>query len=447
RIRAGGGSVHQSAAPLHAGADPGLSGHRRGAGAHRVHPGDAAQLDQSARRLPLPSALPLGRRGVQAHRPGAGRKGPSRPQSGLPESVGRRAGGRGEVRMNQQNDVLLEVRGLVKHFPLRRSLKQVLQGQRPAVRAVDGVDFFVRRGEIFGLVGESGSGKTTTGRTLLRLDEPTAGQIIFDGQDIARLDAEGMRKLRRRMQIVFQDPYDSMNPNMDVFSIVAEPLRIQGLDKDPEEVERRVVQALEDVELTPAEEYMYRYPKELSGGQRQRIAIARALVLEPDFIVADEPVSMLDVSIRGEILKILMRLVKERGLSLLFITHDLALARHLCAPLACMSLGQIVEYSDSNSLVKPPHHPYTQALMRAVLSTDPRRKHIYPGLKGEIPNPANPPSGCRLHPRCPLATDLCKQQAPELTEHAPGHWAACHHVERSLAQLAEQRREAAGSAG
>ena len=349
--------------------------------------------------------------------------------------------------MNQQNDVLLEVRGLVKHFPLRRSLKQVLQGQRPAVRAVDGVDFFVRRGEIFGLVGESGSGKTTTGRTLLRLDEPTAGQIIFDGQDIARLDAEGMRKLRRRMQIVFQDPYDSMNPNMDVFSIVAEPLRIQGLDKDPEEVERLVVQALEYVELTPAEEYMYRYPKELSGGQRQRIAIARALVLEPDFIVADEPVSMLDVSIRGEILKILMRLVKERGLSLLFITHDLALARHFCDRVAAMYLGQIVEYSDSNSLVKRPHHPYTQALMRAVLSTDPRRKHIYTGLKGEIPNPANPPSGCRLHPRCPLATDLCKQQAPELTEHAPGHWAACHHVERSLAQLAEQRKEAAGSAG
>src|SRR5690606_28775000 len=240
-----------------------------------------------------------------------------------------------------------------------------------------------------GLVGESGSGKTTTGRTLLRLDEPTAGQIIFDGQDIARLDAEGMRKLRRRMQIVFQDPYDSMNPNMDVFSIVAEPLRIQGLDKDPEEVERRVVQALEDVELTPADEYMYRYPKELSGGQRQRIAIARALVLEPDFIVADEPVSMLDVSIRGEILEILMRLGEARGVSVLCSTRELASARHCCDRVPGRYWGRSVEYRHCNSLVKRPHHLYTHALMRPVLSTDPRRKHIDTGLKREIPNPAN----------------------------------------------------------
>lgn len=347
--------------------------------------------------------------------------------------------------MNRQSDVLLQVKGLVKHFPLRRTMKEFLSGRRPAVRAVDGVDFFVRRGEIFGLVGESGSGKTTTGRTLLRLDEPTAGQIIFDGQDITKLDAKAMRELRRRMQIVFQDPYDSMNPNMDVFSIVSEPLRIQGMDKDPEEVERRVVQALEDVELTPADEYMYRYPKELSGGQRQRLAIARALVLEPDFIVADEPVSMLDVSIRGEILKILMRLVRERGLSLLFITHDLALARHFCDRVAVMYLGQIVEYADSSKLVRTPHHPYTQALMRAVLSTDPRKKRIYTGLKGEIPNPAHPPAGCRLHPRCPLATDRCRQAVPELTEHAPNHWAACHHVARALEYLHEQRRAASES--
>lgn len=347
--------------------------------------------------------------------------------------------------MTQQSDVLLEVKGLVKHFPLRRSLKEMMRGERPAVRAVDGVDFFVRRGEIFGLVGESGSGKTTTGRTVLRLEEPTAGQIIFDDQDITKLSSKEMQTLRRRMQIVFQDPYDSMNPNMDVFSIVSEPLRIQGLDKDPDEVERRVVQALEDVELTPTEEYMYRYPKELSGGQRQRLAIARALVLDPDFIVADEPVSMLDVSIRGEILKILMRLVRERGLSLLFITHDLALARHFCDRVAVMYLGQIVEYTDSGRLVQAPHHPYTQALMRAVLSTDPRKKQIYTGLKGEIPNPANPPSGCRLHPRCPLATEQCKQAMPELKEQAPGHWAACHHIERSLAYLEEYRRSEAES--
>lgn len=349
--------------------------------------------------------------------------------------------------MNRQTDVLLDVRGLVKHFPLRRSLKEILRGERPAVRAVDGVDFFVRRGEIFGLVGESGSGKTTTGRTLLRLDEPTAGKIVFDGQDITQLDAKQMRRLRRRMQIVFQDPYDSMNPNMDVFRIVSEPLRIQGMATDRNEVEERVIRALEDVELTPAEEYMHRFPKELSGGQRQRVAIARTLVLDPDFIVADEPVSMLDVSIRGEILKILMRLVRERGLSLLFITHDLALARHFCDRVAVMYLGQIVEYTDSNALVQTPHHPYTQALMRAVLSPDPTQKHIYTGLKGEIPNPANPPTGCRLHPRCPLATDKCRQASPELIEHAPDHWAACHHIERSLEYLEEHRSSTASTAG
>lgn len=341
-----------------------------------------------------------------------------------------------------EKDVLLDVRNLVKHFPLRRGIREMVRGERPAVRAVDGVNFFIRRGEIFGLVGESGSGKTTAGRALLRLEEPTAGQVYFDGLDVTGLAPKEMQRLRRRMQIVFQDPYDSMNPNMDIYTIVAEPLRIQGLDKDEDAVEERVRQALEDVELTPAEEYMYRYPKELSGGQRQRVAIARTLVLDPEFIVADEPVSMLDVSIRGEILKILMRLVRERGLSLLFITHDLALARHFCDRVAVMYLGQIVEYSDSDQLVAKPHHPYTQALMKAVLSTNPLQKHIYTGLKGEIPNPANPPTGCRLHPRCPLATDKCKTEEPALTEHAPGHFAACHHVATSLARL-EQERAAA----
>lgn len=339
-------------------------------------------------------------------------------------------------------DVLVEVRQLVKHFPLRRGLGEVLRGQRPAVRAVDGVDFFIRRGEIFGLVGESGSGKTTTGRVLLRLEEPTGGQVLFDGQDITYLPSKEMQRLRRHMQIVFQDPYDSMNPNMDIYTIVAEPLRIQKLDRDEDEVAERVKAALHDVELTPAEEYMHRYPKELSGGQRQRVAIARALVLDPEFIVADEPVSMLDVSIRGEILKILMRLVRERGLSLLFITHDLALARHFCDRVAVMYLGQIVEYTDSDRLVAQPHHPYTQALMQAVLSANPLQRRIYTGLKGEIPNPSNPPSGCRLHPRCPLATDRCREEEPSLQERAPDHFVACHHVEKALAQLAERRPKA-----
>src|SRR5690606_14693261 len=247
-------------------------------------------------------------------------------------------------------DILLEARDLVKHFPLRRSLGQLVRKERPAVRAVDGVSFFVRRGEILGLVGESGCGKTTTGRLLLRLEEPTSGQILVDGQDITLLPPAAMTQLRRRMQIVFQDPYDSMNPNLDVFSIVAEPLRIQGLAKSREEREARVARALADVELVPAEEVMHRYPKELSGGQRQRVAIARALVLEPDCVVADEPVSMLDVSVGGGILKILMRLVRERGLGLLFITPDLALARHFCDRVAVMYLGQIVEHASSDRL-------------------------------------------------------------------------------------------------
>ena len=338
-----------------------------------------------------------------------------------------------EAKVTTSNEAsnILEIKDLVKHFPLRRRLRQVIKGDRPSVKAVDGISFNLQQGEILGLVGESGCGKTTTGRVVLRLEEPTSGEMIYEGIPYNSLKPKDMNRLRRHMQIVFQDPYESMNPRMDLKHIISEPLRIQKLSKT-KEINERVVKALEDVELTPIREFLYRYPHELSGGQRQRAAIARALVLDPSFIVADEPVSMLDVSIRGGIINVLLNMVHERGVSLMFITHDLALARHVCDRISVMYLGQIVEEAESGDLVHKPHHPYTKALIDAVLSPDPRKKSIKPGLKGEIPNPVNPPSGCRLHPRCPYATEICVKKIPEMVEYEKGHKASCHHVEKTL---------------
>lgn len=324
-------------------------------------------------------------------------------------------------------EVILNVENLVKYFPLRRRLGQSLRGgPELAVKAVDGVSFSVKKGELFGVVGESGCGKTTMGRTVLRLLEPTDGRVTFEDIDVTALSSERLKQLRRRMQIIFQDPYESMNPRLDVHRIIAEPLRIQGLVRNSKDAIPYIEKALEDVEMTPPEEYLYRYPHELSGGQRQRIAVARALVLDPEFIVADEPVSMLDVSIRGEILNLMLNLSRERGVTFLYITHDLATARHICDRIAVMYLGKMVEQGPTDNLVKHPLHPYTQALIGAVFVPDPKKKGFGKVLKGEVPSPVNPPSGCRLHPRCPIAQDICREVEPELVQANENHMVACH---------------------
>ena len=330
-------------------------------------------------------------------------------------------------RSSGRGGVILSVENLVKYFPLRRGLVQSLRGgEEQVVKALDGVSFNIRKGELFGVVGESGCGKTTMGRTVLRLLEPTDGTITFEDTDVTSLNPEELKKLRRRMQIIFQDPYESMNPRLDVSRIIAEPLRIQGMVRNSHDALPYIERALEDVEMTPPEEYFYRYPHELSGGQRQRIAVARALALDPEFIVADEPVSMLDVSIRGEILNLMLNLSRERGVTFLYITHDLATARHICDRIAVMYLGKMVEEGPTDSLIKHPLHPYTRALIGAVFVPDPKKKGFGRVLSGEVPNPVNPPSGCRLHPRCPVAKDICKEVEPQPVEAEGNHMVACH---------------------
>ena len=321
-------------------------------------------------------------------------------------------------------ETLIIVENLKKYFPLSIGFfRSLVLRNIPYVRAVDGVSFDIKRSEIFGLAGESGSGKTTTGRLILKLVTPTSGKIIFDGVDITFMRESEFKKFRRRMQIVFQDPYESLNPKMIVRSIFEEPLLIQGIY---ENIEERIYQVLEDVKLTPPEEFLFRYPHELSGGQRQRVAVARALVLNPDFIVADEPVSMLDVSIRAEILNLMLELRRKYGVSFLFITHDLAISRAVCDRLAVMYLGKIVEMGDVEDVVRKPLHPYTQALIEAVPVPDPTSKRIEVRVKGEIPSPINPPPGCRFHTRCPsIIGDICRVKEPPLVD-VSGRKVACH---------------------
>jgi len=324
------------------------------------------------------------------------------------------------------SEKLIVVENLKKWFPVRMGFfKTLLTRKTLFVRAVDGVSFNIKKGEIFGLAGESGSGKTTTGKVLIKLLEPTDGKIFFEGKDVTFLKEKMVKPLRRKMQIIFQDPYESLNPFMTVRDILQEPLTINNIIGD--EAEERIYKALEDVKLTPPEEFLLRYPHELSGGQRQRVAFARAMVLDPQFVVADEPVSMLDVSIRAEILNLIVELRDERNVAFLYITHDLALARHICDRIAVMYLGKIVEMGDVEQVILNSMHPYTEALISAVPVPDPTSKRIEVQVKGEIPSPINPPSGCRFHTRCPaFIGEVCKVKEPVLVEVEKGHFVACH---------------------
>ena len=327
-----------------------------------------------------------------------------------------------------EKNVALEVRNLVKYFPIKLGFfKSLFTKEVPYVHAVDGVNFNIRQGEIFGLVGESGCGKTTTGRCLVRLVEPTEGEVVFEGRDLLSLSLEHeVRKLRRKMQIIFQDPYESLNPRMSIYDIISEPLRIQKVAENEKEIAERVSQALEDLDLVPPEEFLYRFPHELSGGQRQRVAIARAFVLRPEFLVADEPVSMLDASIRSEVLKLLLGLQKKFHTSFLYITHDIALSRHMCDRIAVMYLGKIVEKASTDDLIGKPLHPYTQALIAAVPVPDPTARRIEIVIKGEVPSAINPPPGCRFHTRCPHAMDVCRNKEPPLVQVENNRLVACH---------------------
>lgn len=327
-----------------------------------------------------------------------------------------------------ESDNLIDVRDLEMHFPVNRGI--IFQRRVGTVKAVDGLSFSIKKGETLGLVGESGCGKSTTGRAILQLYRPTAGSVIFEGQDLTKLSGDALRKMRRRVQMIFQDPYASLNPRMTVGDIVGEPIRVHKL-REGKAVRERVEELLGLVGLNPA--FANRYPHEFSGGQRQRIGIARALAVEPEFVVCDEPVSALDVSIQAQVVNLLEDLQQKLGLTYLFIAHDLSVVKHISDRVAVMYLGKMVELSEGPKLYSMPLHPYTQALLSAVPIPDPKveqqRRRII--LEGDVPSPLNPPSGCHFHTRCPIAIQKCKDEEPPFEDFGGGHFAACWRARES----------------
>ena len=319
-----------------------------------------------------------------------------------------------------KNEILIETKQLTKHFTGKKNLFNL---HPKSVKAVDGVNLQIREGEVLGLVGESGCGKSTLGRTILRLTPATGGEVLYRGQDILKYDKKQMWEMRRKLQIIFQDSYSSLNPRMTVEDLVGAPLEVFK-EGTKEERRQRVIEMLEEVGL--GEQHLYRFPHEFSGGQRQRIGIARALILNPDLVVCDEPVSALDVSVRAQVLNLMRKLQEKKGLTYLFISHDLSVVKHISDRVAVMYLGRVVEFADRDELYRNPLHPYTQALLSAIPIPDTSRRRNRIVLSGDVPNPYDPPSGCHFHLRCSRACDTCKESSPPLCEVAPGHWVACH---------------------
>ena len=326
----------------------------------------------------------------------------------------------------KDDDILVDVRGLKMYFPVTEGV--IISRVVAEVKAVDGVSFFIKRGETLGLVGESGCGKTTTGRCILQLETATAGEILYNGKDLTKLTQKEMSPIREKIQVIFQDPFSSLNPRMKIGDILTEPMAVHNIITDKEGRDNRVRELLSLCGLNP--KFADRYPHEMSGGQRQRVGIARALALNPEFIICDEAVSALDVSIQAQVINLLEDLRDEFGLTYLFISHDLSVIRHLCQRVAVMYLGHIVELAECDELYDNPIHPYTRALLAAVPIPDPavEAKRAHEVVKGEVPSPINPPSGCVFHPRCPLAVGGCSKAIPEFREIKPGHWVACTEV-------------------